>query len=291
MRGLRWNIVFIVVWFLFLYNLERLIAPINIASFVYIYAALLTVLVISLPALHNANLWVLFVITLIVFFGLKILLNYEIAGTNFSITVTEICALGVSLGLARQVGKALGTLQDEITQIAFGHVNYETRDFNVEQSQIYREIRHARRNGQPASLMAISISEKSVELSLHRFVEGAKNNITKKYIASQVAKLLTEQLHDSDKITQRDDHFVVLLTETSYENALNVVNRIRASAEEKLHLKLNIGLSTFPEEAYTFERLLETAETRMNSAVDNEDKLQVQDAGISIDVKLMNGRG
>jgi GGDEF domain-containing protein len=290
MRGLRWNLVFIVIWFFFLYNIERLIAPINIASFVYVFAAVLAVLIILMPALNNANLWILFAITLIPFFGLKILFNYEIGGTNFSITVTEICAVGVSLGLARQVGKALGKLQDEITQISFGHGEDGTRDFNVEQTQIYREIRHARRYGRPAALMAISASEKSINLALHRFIEGARNNITRKYIASQVAKLLTEELHDSDKITQREDHFIVLLTETNWENALSVVNRLKASAEEKLHVKLNIGLSTFPDEAITFERLLETAEDKMNSEVVSDKKLSIQDTGIPIEVKIMHGR-
>jgi len=290
MRNLRWNLVFIVAWFFILYNLERLIAPINIASFMYIYAPLLTVLVITLPALYNANLWVLFAVMLIPFFGLKVLLNYEIAATNLSITITEICALGISLGLSRKVGVALGTLQDEISQIAFGQDYNGIRDFNIEQSQIYREIRYARRKGLPATLLAISVSEKSANLSLHRFVEEAKNNITKRYITSKVAKLLTEELHDSDKITQRGNHFVVLLPDTTWENALGVINRIKTSAEAKLKLRLNIGLSSFPEEAFTFERLVETAEAKMNSVIENEEKLQVQDAEISNGVKIMNGR-
>jgi hypothetical protein len=290
MRNLRWNLIFIIAWFFILYNLERLITPINIASFVYIYAPLLTVLVITLPALYNANLWILFAVILIPFFSLKVLLNYEIAGTNLSITITEICALGISLGLSRKVGVALGTLQDEISQIAFGQDYNEIRDFNVEQSQIYREIRYARRKGLPATLLAISVSEKSANLSLHRFVEEAKNNITKRYITSKVAKFLTEELHDSDKITQRGNHFVVLLPDTTWENALVVINRIKANAEAKFKLRLNIGLSSFPEEAFTFERLLETAEAKMNSAIENEENLQGQDAGISIGVNIMNGR-
>jgi hypothetical protein len=290
MRSLRWNLVFIVVWFFILYNLERLIAPINIASFVYIYALILSVLVITLPALIKANLWILFAVMLIPFFGLKVLLNYEIAGTNLPITITEICAIGISLGLSRKVVAALGTLQDEISQIAFGQDYKGIRDFKVEQSQIYREIRYARRKGLPATLLAISVSEKSANLSLHRFVEEIKNNITKRYITSKVAKLLTEELHDSDRITQRGNHFIVLLPDTTWENAIGVINRIKASAEEKLKLRLYIGLSSFPEEAFTFENLVETAEVKMNSVIENEEKLQLQDAGISIGVKIMNRR-
>jgi GGDEF domain-containing protein len=85
----------------------------------------------------------------------------------------------------------------------------------------------------------------------------------KKYINTRLANLLTEELEDSAVITQRNDHFVMLLPEVSSDEAPSVLKKLKSAAEDKLSLKLKVGVSTFPDRAVTFETLLEQAEAEM----------------------------
>jgi GGDEF domain-containing protein len=85
----------------------------------------------------------------------------------------------------------------------------------------------------------------------------------KKYINTRLANLLIDELEDSAVVTQLGDHFVTLLPETNREEVCQVLKRLKSAAEEKLGLKLKVGVSTFPDRAVTFETLLEQAEAEM----------------------------
>ncbi|MCA9963675.1 MAG: diguanylate cyclase, partial [Anaerolineales bacterium] len=94
-------------------------------------------------------------------------------------------------------------------------------------------------------------------------IEEAQREILDAYVSARIANLLVEQLKDYDVITQRDRHFIVLLPETDNDKVSEIVDRLKRTAREQLGLEFKIGLSTFPDEAVTFERLLEQAEAKM----------------------------
>lgn len=266
MKHLRYWVAAICVWFFFLYNVERLGHPINIASFVYPFTLICAVAIILLPRLHHIPVYWLFLPTLPVFFLLKVGLGYQIGGRNLPITVTEICAIALSVILSSQIAWRLESLREAVSMLTTAHLEKGTYPFSVGQGRIYREIRRARRYQRPASLLAISATCESMEASVNRFIQEAQREIIQKYIAARVAHLLVEELQDSDVITQLNDHFVTLLPETGRETVAEVVKRLETAAQEKLGLKFQIGVSTFPDEAVTFESLLEQAETKMRAA-------------------------
>jgi hypothetical protein len=253
----------IIIWFFLLYNIERLIAPINIASFVYVYAAAIAVLVLALPILYNWSTFRLFLLALIPFFALKIALGYEIAGPNLPITITEMSTLYITLILARLLGQDLFEIRNEITQLTIGNSKNGVNGFSDGQVEIYREVRRARRFKRPVALLTVAARGESVELAINRFIEEAKNGIMTSYVNARVANLLEGRLKDSDVITKYNDYFVILLPETSREQVPSVINRLKESALQDLQIPLEIGFSTFPDEAMTFSGLLQQAETKM----------------------------
>jgi GGDEF domain-containing protein len=144
--------------------------------------------------------------------------------------------------------------------------------FETGQAYIYREIRRARHFEHPATLLAISATAESIEYSLDRFVGEAQQTVIHQYISARVAQLLVDQLKDCDVVTHNGKHFVTLLPETSHEDAVNIVKKLEAAAREELNLDLKIGVSTFPDEAITFESLLMQAEQKMLSAATKRNK-------------------
>jgi hypothetical protein len=253
----------IILWFFLLYNIERLIAPINIASFVYVYAAAIAVLILALPVLYNWSAFRLFLLALIPFFALKIALGYEIAGPNLPITITEMSTLYITLILARLLGQDLFEIRNEITLLTIGNSKNGVNGFSDGQVEIYREVRRARRFKRPVALLTVAARGEPVELAINRFIEEAKNGIMTSYINARVANLLEGRLKDSDVITKYNDYFVILLPETGREQVPSVINRLKESALQDLQIPLEIGFSTFPDEAMTFSGLLQQAEMKM----------------------------
>lgn len=276
MNRLRYLMVALFTWFFFFYNIERISKPINIATFVYIFVFICSVLVMLLPALQRMPLYWPFLIALPPYFFIKNYLGYEIGGSNIPITVTEISAIWLTIVLSGQIGKALQELWQAVSDLTIGQVGKGPYPFEAGQGQIYREIRRARLYNRPAALMAIAPVEESVNHSLDRFMQEAQHEIIHQYVNARIAQLLTEQLEDCDIIVQRGKHFVTLLPETDQERVEDLARRLAAAAEKQLGLKFKVGISTFPDEAVTFGKLLEHAEERMVNSTPVADESPIE---------------
>lgn len=264
MRKSRFWLVSTFLWFFFLYNIERLGEPINIASFVYVYAVICAALIILIPFVHILPFYLPSLFAMAPYFAIKYLLGYEIFGQNLPLTITEICFIAITIFLTSKVGRNIGKLDQVVSELTITPLLEGTHSFQSGQGKIYREIRRARHYHRPAALLAISFSDESVENSLDQFLQEVQRKIAREYIAARLANFLVEELQDTDVITKRNSHFITLLPETSRDNIVDIVRRLQADAKEKLGLNLRIGTSTFPDESVTFERLLERAEAEMH---------------------------
>lgn len=267
MKRLRFWMTLIVIWYFLLYNIERLSEPINIASFVYVFIGVISVLMLTLPPVYSLPLYVPFLAALIPFFILKQQLGYRIGGSHLPITITEILAIGLTIFLNGQFLRELKSLREAVNNLTISQLDRGSYPFEIGQGQIYREVRRARLSQRPAALLAVMINKDEMyKVSINRFIQEAQREIIKKYISARLAHLLLEELRDFDVITQRNNHFVALLPDIGREEALNIATRLTRVANEKLGLNLRFGLSAFPDEAVTFERLLECAEAEMKSS-------------------------
>lgn len=265
MKRLRLWLVGFCVWFFLFYNVERLGDPLNLASFVYVFALVLAVLILLVPAFQRISFVWLIVGSLFPYFLLKSLFGYSLAGRNIPIIVTEICALGITIFLAAQLGRYLEGIKGVLASLTIGRLGQEAVPFDSGQARIYREIRRARMYERPATLLAISAPDESVELSIDYFIQEAQREIIKQYIAACISELLVGELQDCDIIAKRNNHFIALLPEMTQEKVTEIIARIKEHAGEKLSLNLNVGWATFPDEAVTFESLLAIAEKQMNT--------------------------
>lgn len=271
MRQLRYLTIALCGWFFVLYNIERLIAPINIDSFVYVLVGAITVLLLLSVQLCQLALPWLFVGILPFYLGLKWLFGLENGDDNLALIITELSALTLSTILARMVSLQIEEWRKVITSLTIGDLHDEHQPFETGQAQIYREIRRARRHQRAAALLAVTAVETSGESTtkrlqetpLYRFVEEVRRETLEKYVSARLAELLVAELGDLAIVTKRNNHFVTLLPETDRERLQEITRKLQLAAKEKLGLQLKIGMSTFPDEAVTFESMLENAETEM----------------------------
>ena len=250
-------------WLFLFFNIERVHEPINIGSFAYLLTAACGLAVLLWPNVHKVRPTYLFLLALAVFLGLKLVLGYPIIGRSLPLTLTEFCALAVTIFLARHVVIDY----EELRSAAFCNVSTDFKNraqpFDSGQGELYREVRRARLFQRPLALLAIGPAAGTVDTAKSRFTEEVVQRMLRQYITARVGDLLSRRLKDCDVIAQRNCHFVAALPETRREVALQVLRRLQTESRQELGIELNVGLGTFPDEEGTFIGLLERAEQEM----------------------------
>ncbi len=264
MNRLRtWGALFF-CWMFVLYNIERLYEPINLASFVYVLAAVAALPIMLVPALHRIPLAWLLLACVPPLLALKSWLGYPLGGAHFPLTVTEIAATWATLALARQTGQSLEDLRTAAVSALLTHLQDRTRPFEQGQAEIYRDIRRARRFERPLAVLAVSPSPTSVNTSLDRFTLELQHECARKYVFARVAELLSREMKDCNILSHDNTHFVTVLPEANRATALATAERLQRIAQTQLGIQLQVGVSVFPDEEVTFVRLVERAEAGLN---------------------------
>lgn len=270
MKNLRYSFIAICAWFFFFYNIEKMFGVVNIATFVYVLVFVYAILLILLRPLQKMPLYGLLLLSLLPYAILKIDAGRTVTGPGLPIAVTEISAIWITIVLVKQMACGLEGFRESITKLTVGRLGKEADPFDTGQSQIYQEIRRARRYQRPATLLAIGAKQHEIQESLDRFIIDAQREIIDRYVEARIAEFLSTELGDLNIILQRDDHFIVLLPEADRDGALKTIKRLRSAGQESLGLELEIGVATFPDEAVTFETLLQNAEEAMASVVSTD---------------------
>ncbi len=263
MRQLRIYVVTLIIWLLLFFSVERITAPINISHVGYIFTPLLGVLIILLPGMRKAPLWAVLALPVPIFLILKAWVGYEVFGASLPLTVTEVVSLWATIYLARHISNRLRDFEDAVSNITIGEDVDQPEAFETGQAEMYREVRRARHHHRPLSMIAIGIDEDMNTVALDRMVQEAQQAMIKQYLRSGVARLITNELPDYDIITQEDDHFLVLLPESSEEEAEKIGEWLREITARQIGVSIQTGSASFPTDAVTFESLVDRAKREM----------------------------
>jgi GGDEF domain-containing protein len=263
-RRMRLLVATFIIWLLFFYNIERLSEPNIITGVAYAFLTAVAVLVILSTRLRKVPLWLLLTVPILAFLMLKAWSGYRVWGAAVPRTVTEVCAIAVTIILARWVNNGMSEFESAIAHITIGKFDALSESSSTGQAEMYREMRRARHHQRPLSLVSVGVADESVQVALDRMVQEVQQAMMKRYVLSDVAKTLCEQLEDYDIIAQKDDHFLLLLPEVTSEQLADLTGQIRQVVSEHVGVTLQIGTASFPDDAVTFESLVEKAVTGMD---------------------------
>lgn len=273
MRQLYYTLVATIVWLSFVFNLEWLVGSQVLAPFMYILIPTCAVLAILVLGRYRVSLAWLLAFGVVAYAALEIQFALTHAGESVSAVVTGLAAVVVTLLLSGLLGRRLAQLQRLLTNLMVGQPDSQGGDeqlFENAQSVLYREVRRARRYHHALAVLVIATPQVPVSQAVlpaepfsFRVIGDMQRDLVKKYVLARTARLLREQLDDTAVVTQRHDHFVVLLPETAHDDLQPVLQTLQAAAQEQLGITLNIGAATFPDQAITFESLVEQAEADM----------------------------
>jgi hypothetical protein len=260
MKQVRIWLLITLLWFFIYYNINRSYLPSHVEPIASLFVTSCFFILFLVPFAQANYTYVVVTLFIILDFFIRSQLGYEIGGANLMISLFEIGAIGFTAFLALRMRRYLDSSHSDSNT---GQIYQAAPDFETGQGQIYREIRRARRYERRIALLAISAMEGRNDASQKALKKSAIGQDSNHKTSDHLAKLLIEELRDYDVITRRDNHVIALLPETNRESASETIRRLESIAYEKLGLKLGIGLATFPDEAVTFESLLEIAEEKM----------------------------
>ncbi len=268
MRTMHYRALLLVAWLVFFYNIERVRWFVGagqiqfVTRYAYIFVALAALVTLALPVLHRLPLWLLGTVGVILFLALKSWFGYPLWGAALAVTITEICAILVTGLLTRQVAGAIWEFENSIVNFTIRRVGRHTKAFDIEQGEMYQEVRRARTFERPLALMAVEPATNSFEYATEKIVEEVQQATMKQYVLAALAKLLEDQLGPYSIIAQDGDRFIVLLPEASKGEIPRLTSQVRGQVQESMGLELRIGSATLPE-VETFDELVETAYTGM----------------------------
>jgi GGDEF domain-containing protein len=265
MKRLRLLVVTLIAWLFFFYNIERLSEPIDITDVAYTFVPAMVAITVLAPRLRRVPLWAHVLVPIPVFLVLKVWMKSNVWGPYLPITVTEVCAIVLTTILARQVSIGISEFESAIAHITMGQLGKSPEPFSLGQGEIYRQVRRARDHQRPLALMAIRVEEESIKVALDRMVQEAQQALMKQYVMSSVSKTLCDELEDYNIIAKRNDHFLVLLPEVTPDKLPDLIKRLCKVVSEQVGVTLQVGTASLPENALTFEGLVEKAIEQMDA--------------------------
>lgn len=153
------------------------------------------------------------------------------------------------------------TILDELTGI------FNRRYFN---KAFQREIKRAERYKRNLSVLMIDIDD-------FKAVNDTFGHMKGDDVLQAIAQLLKQNIRKADVLFRYGgEEFVILLPETSLNNAIRVGEKLRKTIQahfatndyqlNKQKITISIGISNFPMDGYSPEKLLETADQRLYRA-------------------------
>src|SRR5262245_47832615 len=149
MKSWRWWQAAMVMWAFAFFNVERLHAPLNIASFVYPLATVIAAAVLVIPAAGRMTTPALIGFALLPYAFARGMLGLPSFGPALPLTVLEVAAIATTVVLAAKLAREHDALQSSIGLALIEHLEHRCAPFELGQAQMVQEMRRARRFERP----------------------------------------------------------------------------------------------------------------------------------------------
>lgn len=272
MKRFRIWIIITGIWLTTFFNIEKVfdyfLATNLIRSNTYIYVALVGFLVLILPRISQTT----FTLVLIAFTGSFIVSwyldpqweasvaeDFPYLNSVILLKLIQISSIIITGLLTRQIAYGLNEFEDVVVNVTINRIGKQTPSFAEEQNVMYQEVRRASRYQRPLTVVVIKLEESSIKTALPQIAREAQQAMIEEIAVSRIARVLDETMLHFDTIARWNNYLVVVLPETEAKNSTAITQRMEQAIKEKMGVELAFGTAVFPDEAITFDGLVETA--------------------------------
>lgn len=180
------------------------------------------------------------------------------------VQIIQLLLVAISAGLAYDVGKRIGKTDRILDGLSSGAYPNRARDIQDARDLITSEITRSRRYHHPLSLLAFRL-EKPNNKDGWKGNVPLENDMLERFAIAKTSQILSDLARNTDIVLRdKNGQFVLLCPETDANDISILADRISAAVDESLNSQINWGGAAFPDEALTFDDLLQTAMKRLS---------------------------
>jgi len=230
---------------------------INFASYFYLAVIVAVPVTLFFPSISRVYLVLLQIIDR----------NYSANTGELPVIVLEFLLLEGGVWFAHQLALQLSHAESVMDALALSAFPNRANDIDSEDQRIKIELTRSRRYHRPLSLVAIE-SESEDEKTTREMLQSIQQDLLNRFTSARVGQIIDDRIRQTDLVLRdRRGRFIVLCPETDLENASLLAKRIAQAVKERTSLHVLWGVASFPEEALTFEDLLQKARERLIDSV------------------------
>jgi GGDEF domain-containing protein len=193
--------------------------------------------------------------------------NYSANKGELPVIVLEFILLIVGVWFAHQLASQISHAESIMDALAMSAFPNRTRDIESEHQRIKTELARSRRYHRPLSVVMLQMEPEN-EKTTREMLKSVQHDLLNRFSAARVGQIVDDRVRQTDLVL-RDyrGRFVVLCPETDLSGASLLGKRIARAVEERTNVRVLWGAAAFPEEALTFDDLLQKARERLVHSV------------------------
>jgi GGDEF domain-containing protein len=272
MAQIRWRVVVLLLWLSIFFNVERLdldlpgFDALNLPSSLYAIGLLGAIAALT-PMFQRRHVGILLGLMIVLHIAMLAIMGKPIfGGVHIYLTLTGVLMLICTVLAAYSVGRCLSEFISAVETVTFSEkgspMHYEHEGHEL----VGIEMIKSRRTQRPLSLVMIQANATSVNMLMHRLIQDVQHMMMQRYLLTTIARVLSRYVRRTDILIEgtQDGRLVVLAPETSPDGAVILGERLTQMAEERLGISASYSIAAFPEQALTYEGLINIAEQRLN---------------------------
>jgi len=177
----------------------------------------------------------------------------------------QMVLVAISAGLAYDVGSRIGQLDKTLDGLSANAYPNRVREIQDARDLIAAEITRSRRYHHPMSILTFRLNGQRNRKAWKGY-EPLEIEMLERFTAAKVSQILCDLARNTDLVLRdKDGHFVLLCPETDTNKVAILAERISVAVDDNLKADIDWGSAAFPDEALTFDDLLQTARGRLSS--------------------------
>ena len=238
---------------------------VNFANYFYLAVLVAMPLTLFFPKVSRISVYIPLLFWAVVYIALLQLINrnYSANRGELAVVALEFMMLEVGVWFAHQLASQISHAESIMDALALSAFPHRARDIDSESQRIKIELTRSRRYHRPLSVVMIE-SESDDEKLIREAFKNIQHDLMSRFTSARVGQIIDDRVRQTDLVL-RDykGRFIVLCPETDLSNASLLAQRISQAIKERTSLRVLWGVAAFPDEALTFEDLLQKARERL----------------------------
>jgi GGDEF domain-containing protein len=243
-------------WLFVLFNIERVIPAVNIASFVYVLSTVAGLLMLGSKRWRRQPFGLTATMCVITWIVGKSLLGYTVDLYSLPLSMTEVFAVVFSSWLCLRVARTSDDFAMSTRQLLEALRACAVPELREAEPQLLEEIRRARRHERPLTFVAIKPPQVTPE-SIQELLRQMEHSLGREYLVGSISEILAKDTKSHDIAARVGDQILMLLPETDGEQAVAMSRRLQDTIHDNLGVAVDVQSFVFGQDELTLTGVLD----------------------------------